>query len=373
MKAYVDESGNSDIETEHTGASTYFIICAVIVNENDDKILHDGLVQISENNFSGGSIKSSSVGSNDKRRLKILDEITKLKFSSYTLIVNKELLFSKGFTYKPSFYKFLNGKLHSELYKAIPDLLVFHDNYGTDEYKLSFRDYIKERHTRDLFSESDFFFLDSSECKQIQLADFICGCYARIYEPGKINEYEKNYRDLLSRIKGAIEEWPTEKYVIDIDNIRNEKVDLIIEKVALHAIYEYLGRYDDYEDDDIKNRILFLRYLLYSYKYFNKNAFIYTKEIRNHLAINKISISDYQLRSRIVAPLRDDGILISSSSHGYKIPVSKNDIVKYIQHSKSIVEPMIKRMEKVQKVLLLGSGGSIDIHSNYGFPEVLKR
>ena len=258
------------------------------------------------------------------------------------------------------------------MYKAIPDLIVYHDSYRTDEYKLSFREYIKTHHTHDLFSESDFYFVNSQDWRQIQLADFLCGSYARIYDPNKKNEFEKNYRELLSRINGIIDEWPIDDYKIEFDNIANEKEDTIIEKVALHSLYEYLGKNENYKDEDVKNRVLFLRYLLYSFKYFSKIKYIYTKEIRNHLAINNVRVSDYQLRSNIVAPLRDDGVLIASSSHGYKIPASKDDIIKYIQHSKNIIQPMIRRMEKVQKVLLLGSGGNIDIHNNYGFPNEIK-
>jgi hypothetical protein len=373
MKAYVDEFGNSDIETDHQGATKYFIISAVIIKDQDDKELKDNLDKISENHFHNGIIKSSYIGNDDNKRLRILADICKLRFMNYSLIVNKELLYGQGFTYKGAFYKFLNGKLHSDLYKAIPDLLVLHDSYGTDKYKESFRQYIKNRHSRDLFSESDFFFIRSNECRQIQLADFICGCYSRIYEPGKINEYEKNYRELLSKINGTIEEWPTEKNEIEIDKLVDESQDNIIERVAIHTIYEYLGRYENVKNDDIRVRVMFLKYLLYSYKYFDKKVFIYTKEIRDHLALNRIYFSNYQLRSSIVAPLRDEGVLIVSSSQGYKVPVCKNDIVKYIQHSKSIIEPMISRLNVMQKILLLGSGGSINIYSNFDFPESAKK
>lgn len=372
MNAYIDETGNCDIETSHDGASKYFIISAVIVNEVQNEKLKNDLDRIASKYFSSAEIKSSSVGSNDKRRLEILNDICELDFTYYSLIVNKELLFSKGFTYKKSFYKFLNGKLHSELYGSIPDLLVFHDSYGNDEYRESFREYIKKRHSRDLFSESDFYFLKGKECRQIQLADFICGCLARIYEPSKVNEFEKNYRVILSKLRGAIEEWPVNEELYDLSILSSKSDDEKIEKIALHSVYEYLGRNEGLSDDDNKSRAMFLRYLLYSYKYFSKKEFIYTQELRNHMAINNIRISNYHIRSQIVAPLRDYGVLIASSSHGYKIPVSKSDIIKYIQHSSSIIEPMVRRMNKLQKVLLLGSGGSIDIHKNYNFPNLIK-
>jgi hypothetical protein len=178
---------------------------------------------------------------------------------------------------------------------------------------------------------------------------------------------------LLFRIKGTIEEWPTEADNFEVELSQDNTEDELIEKIAVHSINEYLGKNEQNKNEDILQRVMFLKYLLYSYKYFSKNEFIYTNEIRNHLLLNSIRTSDYYIRSRIVAPLRDEGVLIASSSRGYKIPVSKNDVVKYIQHSKGIIEPMVKRLKTMQKTLLLGSGGSIDIYENYGFPQEIKK
>lgn len=372
MNAYIDESGNCDINLNHQGATPFYIITAILLNDTQNEKIREDLDSIAHKYFSGSQIKSSSVGSDDKRRLMILEEISKLDFSMYSLVVDKEKLFSKGFQYKTSFFKFLNGKIHSELYKSIPDLIVYHDSYGTDEYMISFKEYIQKNHTHDLFSRSDFYMVNSQDFRQIQLADFICGAVNRIYDKTKSQEFEKNYRQLISRINGFIDEWPLDDAKIDLDNTQNKDEDILIEKVAIHTVNEYLGKYENNKEPIINHRVLFLRYLLYSYKYFNKNKFIYTHELRNHLSINGVHVSDYYIRSSIVAPLRDHGVLISSSSKGYKIPISKLDVINYIQHSNSIISPMVSRLKNVQKVILLGSGGEIDIYNDgYGFPDCI--
>ena len=68
MYAFVDESGNSDINLQHTGASKLFIITAVIVDEEKNKKIKNDLNTIANKYFSNGQIKSNSVGNDDKRR-----------------------------------------------------------------------------------------------------------------------------------------------------------------------------------------------------------------------------------------------------------------------------------------------------------------
>jgi hypothetical protein len=373
MKAFIDEYGNTDLEIEKDGVSSVFIITAILVNDDEEISLIKEIGKIADKHFNGSPIKSSNIGNNDKRRLEILSEVSKLPITIYTLIVDKSNLISEGFTYKKSFYKFLNGKLHFELYRDIPNLVIYHDSYGTNDFMLSFQKYIKEKCIHDLFNDADFYLLNSRDHRIIQLSDFICGCLARVYDNKKNKQYEKNYRSILTNIKGVIDEWPIvsrNKDEVDLINVEEDKK---IEAITVHAINEYLGQYDESKIDEEKQRVYFLKYLFYYYKYFNKKDYIYTNEIRQHLSLNGIHVSDYHIRSRIVAPLRDEGIPISSSSQGYKIAICKSDVVRYIQHSKSIIGPMVRRMKKVRKTLLLGSNGQIDIYQNYGFPDEIKK
>ena len=87
--AYIDESGNSDLDAMKEGASNYFIVSAVIVSVTKERKLAQDAGAIRKKYFQSGEIKSSSVGNNKSRRAKILNAINKLDFKFYALCVNK--------------------------------------------------------------------------------------------------------------------------------------------------------------------------------------------------------------------------------------------------------------------------------------------
>ena len=75
--AFIDESGNHDLVTDKLGASSYFIVLAVLVKIEDVNLLEAQIERIRSKYFGSGEIKSSSL--RDDRRLKIFDELKKVK------------------------------------------------------------------------------------------------------------------------------------------------------------------------------------------------------------------------------------------------------------------------------------------------------
>jgi hypothetical protein len=69
---------------------------------------------------------------------------------------------------------------------------------------------------------------------------------------------------------------------------------------------------------------------------------------------------DYLYR-KIVAPLRDAGVIIASCSHGYKIPTCIEDIYLYINQTTGVVGPMLSRVEKCRQLILAQTDGSLDV------------
>ena len=127
--AYIDEFGNNGLDFEKDGVSETFIITAIIVSEEKLKNLEAELEKIRKTNFQTGEIKSSKVGTNDTRRLKIVAELNSLDYHIFSIVVDKTKLTSEGFQYKGSFYKFLHSLVDRELFKTFPDLLVVADEH----------------------------------------------------------------------------------------------------------------------------------------------------------------------------------------------------------------------------------------------------
>ena len=74
LSAFVDETGNHDLEIEKDGASNIFICVAVVVNDAQSKLIEARMREISRDEFNNSEIKSSGIRGNHNRRLKILNQ-----------------------------------------------------------------------------------------------------------------------------------------------------------------------------------------------------------------------------------------------------------------------------------------------------------
>lgn len=369
MKAYIDEYGNTDISTQKDGVSEYYILTAILLE--DDKVIEvtNLLDAIAKKYFSDGEIKSSNIGGNHDRRFKILDEITKIEFFAISLVVKKALLYGQGFHYKKVFVKYLNGLLYKMLVEKYKDISIFHDEYGRESFMIEFEKYINNKVSEDLFSELGAHFMQSKNNKIIQLSDFISGTLARAVDKKSIES--RNYYSKINKLKIHVEEWPREIYKQEIIPEKSNENELI-EKVSLNAIIEFLENHKDSDDPSVKLQINFVNYLFNTFLYISKNKYVYTFELRNYLEFFSKGISNYQIRHNIVAPLRDDGIPIVSTKQGYKIPCCKEDIVKYIGLSRSIINPMLNRVKRIKDRYYLATFGEIDLYNGYGIPKEWK-
>jgi len=82
--------------------------------------------------------------------------------------------------------------------------------------------------------------------------------------------------------------------------------------------------------------------------------------------------SEQIFRSRIIGKLRDNGVIISSSTKGYKLPSSEQEIIDYYQHVNGVIVPMLNRLNICNELLRLGTTNNIDYTSKAEFI-VLKR
>ena len=81
--AFIDESGAFGWDLENSSVSTCFVITAIIVEECRIEELKTALEIIRKKYFQEGEMKSSKVGQNHKRRVKIIEELLSLPFMIY--------------------------------------------------------------------------------------------------------------------------------------------------------------------------------------------------------------------------------------------------------------------------------------------------
>lgn len=366
--AFTDESGAFGWDLGNPNVSNYFVITSIIVKEQDLDRLRIDVEKIRKDNFQTGEMKSSKIGKKIERRKRILGQLLPLPFSIFTIVVDKQQLTeNKGLRYKKSFYKFLNNIVHKELRRAFKLLTITADEIGGSDYMKSFSKYVNNKSDiPNLLGDVEFCFKNSGNDILIQLADFICGSIARKYNnPEDTYDFCKMLEKKITRIELYPKNYET--YQLDTSALA-EDYDKNIAEVCLKQVIEFINKYEDSEDEQRISQIIVLKYMLFRFMNNDLRKYISTNELKNQLAETGIPIfSTHKFRNNIIGNLRDNKVIIASSSKGYKIPSKESEIYDYINHGTSIIVPMLERLKICRDLIKLGSANELDVfdHSEY--------
>lgn len=94
-------------------------------------------------------------------------------------------------------------------------------------------------------------------------------------------------------------------------------------------------------------------------------AVVRTDESQPKYADTRIRLN--YLYRRIIAPLRDAGVILASSSQGYKIPVSVEDITTYINQTHTVVSPMLHRIGICRNLIKQQTNNDLDVLDDPAF------
>ena len=361
---YIDESGDKSIHFEKDGVTTYFIVSAVIINEDVVDQIRDKFLEIAKLHTQAPEIKSSSkTFKNIDKRINFLKDIAKLDFRIYSIIVDKRKIFEEsGLRFQNSFYKYVNGLLDNELYDYYPFLELIADNHGTDKFMEGFISYVRDNHQQtELFRGPEFQFCDSKEEPLIQLADFIAGSLAKCYEPTKIELRSKEILQILNRHILHLREWPENppklfQRIADEDEKYNQElVDFIF-----FRINDFIRLNQGRQEPEIKNQLICLNYLIYRFKV-DPYEYIFSEEIIDRIKVRDSHINKRIFSKDIIGNLRENKILILSSSNGYKIPCCKGDLIRFFNSYSSQIIPMIDTLNKTNITIKSATTGNMDL------------
>lgn len=290
--AYIDEYGAFGFKFDKPNCSSHFIICAIIMEENEIHIAEEGLEKVRNKYFQTGEIKSSKVKGNHRRRKIILDEMLKLPFHIYLYVVDKRKIYeNSGLRYKQSFYKYLTNQVYEELRVNFRELNIVADEIGANEFKKSFYNYTKSKQkvTRTLFGEeydeSDINLVNSKSSLINQLADFVAGSFAYCYDEQKVPLSQGyNYNRILQSKVNRIKLFPE---TIDTFQITSSAAatgyDTNIAETCFRKAKAYIERNKTSDDLEVKQRVLILEYLLFRFMNNANRKYIPTQELINQL------------------------------------------------------------------------------------------
>jgi hypothetical protein len=366
---FADESGDPNLELDKAGVSTYFVVTAVIVDSSVLEEEQNRLQNIIDRYFPGGELKSSKIGGNIARRIRILTELSDIKFKHYSQVIDKsQIYYDSGLAFRRSFIKYINRAIYGHLFEAFTDIHLVADEHGKSDFMKGFAAYLRKRLPPRLFETATFEFADSKKHPFLQVADVIAGTISRAY-------LEKDPISVLESIRSntiIIDEWPPRipgpSRIDNLDELK--KLDYLVRNYAYSYASDFVQTNSSSRTTDIQAQVAAVRYLLYHFRTIDPEEYVTTRLIRDHLKELGFPMSERALRSSVIGKLREEGVIIASSPFGIKIPYSVKEIRDFVARVNSQVTPYIGRLSKCRKQFLLATEGRLDIVSKQEFPEL---
>ena len=366
--AYIDECGCFGFDFTKEGVSDYYILCAIIVDNTNIDNIHKEFEQIKKDNgFRNSEMKSSKIGDTYSRRTRIIHQLLNLDFKIILLIADKRKFVENSplKEYKNTFIKYLHRRLYDIMYHVYPKLKIIEDETGYKEFQESFKKYVENnRPSLNLYNEYDFDYSDSKDNILVQMADLIAGSINKqLTDP-----LSPNYKDILKSKIITTHEFPniSEPYW-GTSTPEDYKFNKDIYNLSIKCAQDYIEKHRKDVSEEKRLQVAFLQSLLFHVN-INPTVFISSYQILSILqeyTTHKVS-KDFLYR-RIVAQLRDEGVIISSCSHGYKLPISVDDIITYLNQTHTIVAPMLDRVEICRNLILQQTNNNLDILDEIAF------
>lgn len=364
-RVYIDESGDENLNIS-TGASKFYVLAAVVVSEDHADEFVDSLARLRKRYFQTGEIKSSKVGSNLERRLKIL-AFARASLPPFAIVayrVRKELVGSdSGLKFPKSFIKYFARDFCRYLpASGVSD--VRFDEKGRQKFKTEFVRYLEQKFKEDeLFPKKKFSVIDSADCVGVQLADFYAGSIAKLIESREEAERNRLFAEINPIC--CTWDWPKPRLWGEGSGLSaDERLDNLVRAEALTRATRYVDNESDGSEDSLL-RAEFLKALV-EHGTTAENEFMLAKELEAWLSrfVEK-PINAQALRNRVVGPLRDSGVLISSKASrpdpGYKLPASVRDIESYMELTDAQVIPALRRIKAASQIVATATGGDVDL------------
>lgn len=363
--AFIADCGNFGFDFDREGVSTHFIVTALIVDGGKISKLEEEVEAIRIKHFRSDEMKSSTLGEDDTQRIKILEDIRKLDFHVFSLVVDKRrIVLDSGLAFEDSFIKFLNNMLHKELYQAYPRLQMIAGEHENKEFMESFKRYVHERHTPDMFEYYDFGFAPGRSSTVVQLADFICGTIATGYDEKKKSDKFSDFMSFLKDKVITILHWPESyrRYLVNTAIDTGTQFDEKIATLALRQANSFIELHENSDVPEVVEQVLVIKFLKFKLQFNRPDLYVPTHEIIDNLyQIRKRRFTVHYLRTKIVAKLRDAGVIIASSKHGYKLPISEKELYDFANQSNMVIKPMLSRLKTCRDLVKAATKNGLDI------------
>jgi len=370
--AFLAEWGNDALDFSKRGVevpTTHFIITAIILDKEDVPVAKQVIEAVRNRHFSGDVLDSNLTANNHEKRKEILEDIDEAPFKVFSVVIDKRQLIGEGLRYKGSFYKFLHSLADRELFRLLPNLDLVCGPIGDNTFMNGFVKYVEQNHISNLFNESTFGFAGIENDGLVQAAGYIAGTLARCYDETVITDQRGEFIELLRRKLLSIQFFPDTCGTSMAPALSSgENFNETLATLSTNLANDFLHRKSMSLVPQVKDQVSCLGYLLFHFRHINPTRYITSFELMEHIRARtgkKVSLHYFQ--TKVIAQLRDAGVLIASSSRGYKLPANEADLYDFINHSNTIISPMLSRVKRFRDQIHTATSGEIDIlaHEEY--------
>lgn len=364
--AFLDESGDPDIDVEKKGTTTHFALAAVVAEEANLDELRAKIEGLREKHFQRGPMKSKTVGNNLKRRLEILGDLDATGYRTLGLVVDKRRLDREsGLRFRASFMKFISRFMYTKLSRAYPSLHARADEHGTPAFMEGYKRYLHE-HCKQLSLTDTGPVVELVEDKSevlVQAADLVAGSLRVAYSDETSEEAGRAILATLRRASLGLQEWPAVVRTAAALRPANEGegVDEIVRVAGERTAYAFLAEVAEKDDDVSRMQVEVLQELIGAAR-FEESGCISRDALAERLRERGYAdcTSEY-LRRNLIPPMRDREVLIVSSAKGYSIASSLADFDAHLERMEEVVRPILRRVQTMQALLKLASVGKLDL------------
>ncbi|HHY09353.1 MAG TPA: hypothetical protein GX528_02175 [Firmicutes bacterium] len=357
--AYVYEIGDMDLDLTKPGAAPYFVLCAVIVEPGETKRLLQGIGKIRELELDGAELIANAV--NRGQRFRILKGLLDLPFRVISLVVDKgEIYPDLAPAGGHNFGAYVAEMWETALKQSFSNLKMVVDQDLADSFINSFQNYMQKKKGL-LFNPYPMGPKRIEECSLLQLARFLTETIAAGYGPTAARHYRAYLNFLQDKIitKKILPRSYSEYLREETTKLENFAAD--IAAWCIKAALNYLNEHEGSVLLEELNRVIVVDRLLFQLQV-NAGEYLGTNKLKELIRTTSgLNYTNQQFRANIIAPLRDAGVIIASSVHGYKIPVTAEEVYSYSSQILNMVYPMLTRLQQCRESILRATGGKMDI------------
>lgn len=353
-KVFIDESGGV---TGSGDRNNFYVCTAVIVHGDKEAEVLRGVDTVRQKIASGAPLKSSSIGNRNQLRLRYLQDLCALPFSFVALITDKRRINpDSGLKYKRTRYKFIHNKLNALLKKALARMELVVDEHGTAEFQDECVKYFEKNCELNLFGGVTVRYADDSNESLLQLADFIGGSLLYCFDPDRTTQEASSFRKLLRTREAGIAFFPIGQKSVSPQALDNENLnDELLQSVLNNAADDFLNRHENDRNDTVRMQVYTLQRLFGASEYeAGIQRCIFSDVLLGELKEMGFQVTKRNFTTDVIGGLRWEGIIISGSPYGYKLALSLEDIVEYLDHDNSIIIPMLEKLRMAKETVKIG-------------------